>query len=97
MGADPLLSRLAKFTQIQRSIRSMNLLLKLHQLAAGRGDGMCPQWLELLILVTSADGVSREPARFAVVQPGNHPDGVPVVPPLQDSVDPTLRISKAIG
>lgn len=59
----------------------MNLFLKLHQLAAERGDGLRPEWLELLTRVTSADGLTPQPPVLKVVQPGNHPDGVAVVPP----------------
>ena len=62
----------------------MQLLLKLHQLAAARGDGLRPEWLELLTVATCADGAAREPAVLSVVQPGNHPDGVPVVPPREE-------------
>ncbi len=58
----------------------MHLFLKLHQLAASRGDGLRPEWLDLLSNVTSADGFPHQPPDLKVVQPGNHPDGVVVVP-----------------
>lgn len=75
----------------------MHLLLKLHQLAAGRGDGLRPDWLELLTLATSADGAAREPTALSVVQPGNHPDGVPVVPPREIRGEISDADRQAIG
>ncbi|MET3613108.1 hypothetical protein ABID16_001413 [Rhizobium aquaticum] len=60
----------------------MHLLLKLQRLAAAvRGNGLRAEWLDMLAEVTSADGWQREPVSPGVVQPGNHPDGVAVVPP----------------
>ncbi len=71
----------------------MHLFLKLHQLAARRGDGLRPEWLELLTGVTSADGFGPQPPVLTVVQPGNHPDGVAVVPSEQGIAEfgPTER------
>jgi hypothetical protein len=66
----------------------MNLFLKLHQLAEARGDGLRPEWVNLLVAATSADDAARTPVGLSVVQPGNHPDGVPVVPAASDPVVP---------
>ena len=63
----------------------MHLFLKLHQLAAARGDGLRPEWLELMTNVMSADGPGKQLPPLTLVQPGNHPDGVSVVPPAEGS------------
>lgn len=74
----------------------MHLFLKLHQLAAERGDGLRPEWLDLLTKVTSADGFMPQPPVLKVVQPGNHPDGVPVVPPEQGIAELNMTPRKAV-
>jgi hypothetical protein len=66
----------------------MNLFLKLHQLAEARGDGLRPEWVSLLLAATSADDTARTPVALSVVQPGNHPDGVPVVAAAGDAIVP---------
>ena len=58
----------------------MHLFLKLHEMAAKRGDGLRPEWLDALKRGNSADEAARQLPELTVVQPGNHPDGVSVVP-----------------
>lgn len=62
----------------------MHLLLKLRQWIGARGDNWQPEWLETLARTTCADGWPCESVASSVVQPGNHPDSVPVVPPKGD-------------
>lgn len=46
----------------------MNLFLKLHQLAAERGDGLRSEFFDLFTRTTCADTMMREPPNLTVVQ-----------------------------
>lgn len=75
----------------------MHLFLKLHQLAAERGDGLRPEWVEVLTRTTCADQTIKGAVALSVVQPGNHPDGVSVVPPGERDLAGTQVPRKAFG
>lgn len=47
----------------------MNLLLKLHEFAAQRGDGLRSEFLELFTRTTCADEIMRQSPQLTVVQP----------------------------
>lgn len=74
----------------------MHLFLKLHQIAAEHGDGLRPEWLELMTGAMSADGFGPQPPALKVVQPGNHPDGVAVVPPEKSVASSDQTLLKAV-
>lgn len=69
----------------------MHLLLKLCQWIGARGGGLEPEWLETLARTTCADGWPCESVASSVAQPGNHPDSVPVVPPMGSPMRPAEK------
>jgi len=74
----------------------MHLFLKLHQLAAGRGDGLRPEWLELLTSTTSADGAGPQPPVLTVVQSDDYRDEVGVAPPEDGTAEFKSAARKAM-
>ena len=76
---------------------AMHLFLKLHQLAAARGDGLRPEWLDLMTRAISAEESETQPPVLTVVQPGNHPEGDSVASSAESirAHNPELRKARA--
>ena len=71
----------------------MHLFLKLHTLAQARGDGLRPEWVDLLLAATSADDSARAPVQMSVVQTDAYRPNT-TTPPLdgsQPGQDPNLK------
>lgn len=75
----------------------MHLFLKLHQLAASRGDGLRPEWLDLMTRAMSAEESATQHPVLTVVQPGNHPEGDSVASSAESirAHNPELRKARA--
>lgn len=75
----------------------MHLFLKLHTLAAQRGDGLRPEWVDLLLAATSADEAARAPVQMTVVTPPD-PIGRHTTPTAQSELSvPSTALKAADG